>query len=60
MQGPRVCPKDGGELAGAWTYPIASLHKLRTAGARRRRFWHERAEHLGMDILNIGRRRGRF
>jgi hypothetical protein len=40
MQGLRVCPKDGGELAGAWTYPIApisafgpeaSLHKLREA-----------------------------
>jgi hypothetical protein len=41
MQGHRVCPKDGGELAGAWTYPIAapisafgpeaSLHKLREA-----------------------------
>jgi hypothetical protein len=23
MQGARVCPKDGGELAGARTYPIA-------------------------------------
>jgi hypothetical protein len=41
MQGPRVYPKDGGDLAGAWTYPIATpisafgpealLHKLREA-----------------------------